>query len=304
MSRQTACLPWTSRTRRALLISASLVLAVTSSGCLLSTLAVLGAKPVEFADASGQDVLLRLSFDKSAFRPGEAVILTATLTNTTDETLRVRGLSGGSGPPQNVAGSVTFWRGRADEERRLERFPVVSLLESRDLRSGTEPLTELLPGQSIDRRFVLTRFTESPGAYVAQIQINPFVQSDLNQTRSGKIYSNVIGYAVHGQLLFDRDGVGLLELEEAINLCAARAPGDIVLADALLIEDEMGFYKWWVNVDYREPGGVERRIAYFVDPYLGRIWSEAQPFDPATHPRYRDLPQSRGIVPRRPTSGN
>jgi hypothetical protein len=215
--------------------------------------------------------------NKSVFRPGEAVVVTITARNTTNSTLRVLGLSADSGPPQSAKGTLTFWFGPDGRLDRLQRFPVISRLEARSRGTGGGEQVQLRPGEELTRQFVLTRITPDIGRYTFQVHLQPFSEDDLK--RIGKFYSEPAYYEVYGPPLFRRDSKGLLELEEAIRIAAAEAPGEVHLLDAVLIEDEMGFHRWWVNVDYERPEGGLVQTAYLVDPYLGRVWSEAKQFE-------------------------
>ncbi len=232
-----------------------------------------GGDEGDVIESSTGELLLRLDLDKSAYRPGEAVLAQVTVINTTDRAIEVRALD---------QESVTFWFGPFDGLRRVQRQPVVSNLERRDLERGLESVTLLEPGQEVRRPFLLTLLAREPGRFVAQAHMDPFRR--LRGPRVGILYSNPIEFLVYGDRLFERDAAGLIHLEEAIGLAAAAAPGDIVMTDAILVEDEMGFYKWWVNVDYRAPDGEVGKVGYLIDPYQGRVWSRAQPFADSMRP--------------------
>lgn len=284
--------------RRIMQLGGLLALSLMLSGC--SRLSKSSKEATETIESSTDEVIAQITLDKSVYRPGEAILAQVTVLNTTNQTLRVRVLDAFSGPPENAEGSVSFWFGPENSQRRTQRFPVISRVELQNRRENAEKTVEIAPQQTITRPFLLTRFTTEPGRFVAQVHITPFWQSDPLAQRVGKVFSNSVPYTVYGDILFDRDSRGLVYLEEAINLAAATTPGDIMLTDAMLIEDEMGFYKWWVNVDYRDPSGEMRKIAYLVDPYQGRVWSKARQFDPAAHPRNRNQPRSTDIPTRQP----
>lgn len=228
-------------------------------------------------DATAKDIVVSATLSKSVYRPGEAVVVTVTARNTTDGPLRVLPPTAEAGLPAAAAGPLTFWFGPDNTFDRFQRYPVVSRREasSRGVQGG-QTIT-LKSGEEMRRQFLLTRITEKPGAYVFQVHMEPFSGEDLK--RIGKFYSNPISYEVYGPRLFRRDSKGLIELEEAIRIAAAEAPGEVHLVDAVLIEDEMGFYRWWVNVDFEKPSGGLVQKAWLVDPYLGRVWSEARQFE-------------------------
>lgn len=228
-------------------------------------------------DATGKDIVVTATLNKSVYRPGEAVLVTVTARNTTGAPIRVLALAAESGPPATAAGPLTFWFGPHGTLDRFQRYPVVSRGEA-TARGSTGGETLLLgAGEEMQRQFVLTRITPKPGRLLFQIHCEPFPSKEIK--RIGKFYSEPQYYEVYGPQLFRRDSKGLIELEEAIRLAAAEVPGEINLVDAVLIDDEMGFNRWWVNVDYEKPAGGLVQTAYLIDPYLGRIWSEAKQFD-------------------------
>lgn len=242
------------------------------------------------AKVDAPPLLLQISLDKSVYRPGEAIVMSVTVVNTTDERISLASLD---------KTSLSFWFGATREDRRVERPPVVSKLEEKELQTGMARGMVLAPGESATRPFVHTRLTTEGGTFVTQAHMEPF--PDVRSAHEGKVFSNPVQYQVVGEPLFKRDNMGLLELEDAIRLASAKAPGDVTLSDSLLIEDEMGFYKWWINLDYREPQGASVRTAYLIDPYLGRIWSDAKPFDPALKKPAAGTPPPR--TPLKPRVG-
>lgn len=260
---------------------------------------------VEIIESSGHEVMIFAELDKSVYRPGEAMILTVTATNTTDETLPIRKLIAAPGPPASVRGPLTFWFGPANGQRRMQRYPVISDLEIEQMKDPSGDFTvALAPGETISRRFLLTEFTAKPGGFIAQAHFDAFGPGD--SSRIGKVFTNSIQFEVYGDRLYERDNKGLILYEEAINLAAARAPGDITLADAILIKDPAGFLKWWVNIDIREPQGKPRKIGYLVDPYRGRVLEKRGQYAPKMNPRLDRTPpdgrqvrrQQLGVLPR------
>lgn len=262
------------RFRRLLAPLALVLAALMLQGCGL--LAKKAQEREKIIDATGKDIVVLATTTKSVYRPGEAVVVTVTARNTTRTTLRVLPLSAESGPPNAAAGPLTFWFGKEGTLDRMQRYPVVSALESRSRAPGGGEAVDLGPGEEMSRQFLLTQITPKVGKYRFQVHVKPFPSEDLK--RIGKFYSEPIVYEVYGTPLFRRDTKGLIDLEEAIRLAAAESPGDVQLVDAVLIQDEMGFHRWWVNVDYSRPAGGIVHKAYLVDPYLGRIWSEAKQF--------------------------
>lgn len=243
----------------------------------------------QIAESSSDDVILRLSLEKPVYRPGEAVVIQVTMINTTDEPIRLRNLD---------KDSLSFWYGPQGEDRRVQREPVVSALEEKGLQGRGGGGMELAPGQSVTRPFVHTRMTKEAGPFVAQVHMDAY--PDVRSKRIGKIFSNPAEFMVHGDPLFLRDSMGLLDLEEGIKLAAASVPGDPFQSDALLIQDEMGFYKWWINLDYRDPQGEVVKTGYLIDPYFGRVWAEAKPFDASMKPREEQGARPLSPPPRAP----
>lgn len=266
--------------RRALGLVLLLLAGSLQTGCVL--LYKRAAEQTKTIESSADDLLLLAEVEKSVFRPGEAVIVYLTVSNTTEETIVVRGMSASTAPPGGIEGVVSFWYGRANSLRRLQRYPVVSTYEERQMASAETPTVEIEPGGTISRRFLLTRITPEPGTYRFQAHFDAY--SIIRSQRLGKVFSNSLRYEVHGDMLFERDSKGLILLEEAIRVASARAPGDVQLVDAILIRDEGGFFKWWVNVDYANEAHEVSKAGYLIDAYRGHIWKEADPFPDSAKP--------------------
>jgi hypothetical protein len=252
-----------------------LVAMLVLQGCGLLARKAKEADPL--IDATSKDLVVTATLSKSVYRPGEAVLVTVIARNTTNGTLRVRPLTAEAGPPLSASGSLTFWFGPERTLDRFQRYPVISNREARSRGVRGNETIELKAGEEIQRQFLLTRITRDPGRLVFQVRLEPFSSDELK--RIGKFYSEPTYYEVYGAPLFRRDSKGIIELEEAVRLATAEAPGEIHLVDAVLIEDEMGFYRWWVNVDYEKPSGGLVQTAYLIDPYIGRVWSDAKQFE-------------------------
>jgi hypothetical protein len=218
-------------------------------------------------DCAPDQINLRLSLDKKVYRPGEAMVMEVALTNTTGKEQPL---------PRLDVRSLSFWFGQVGEERRLQRTPVVSKKEEKDLKEKGGEEASLKPGQSWTRSFVHTGLTPETGQYVAQVHLESVL---AGTSADNKLYSNAPSYQVQGERLFKRDSQGLLELGEAFDLAAKQLTASVVSKDGILIEDEMGFYKWWINLDTLTPDGRPVKTGFLIDPYLGRVWSKAQPFD-------------------------
>jgi len=218
-------------------------------------------------DALPGQLNLRLSLDREVYRPGEAVVLEVAVTNTTNQEVPLPRLDGRS---------LSFWFGPVGEGRRCQRTPVMSKKEEKDLKEKGDEEASLKPGQRWTRSFVQTELTPETGQYVTQVHMGPVL---VDASADGKLYSNAPAYQVQGERLFKRDPQGLLELSEALDLAAKQLTANVVSKEGILIEDEMGFYKWWINLDTRTPDGRPLKTGYLIDPYLGRVWSKARPFE-------------------------
>ncbi len=248
---------------------ASSICAVLLASCsLFSPSAWKSAKDKEPEPAD--QLLLRATLDKSAYRPGEAILMRVSLTNTTPQSLSIKKLN---------AKSLTFWFGDVREGRRFERNAVVSKLEEKSINEAGTEVDELKPGESWERQFLLTRLTAEDGDYVAQVHMIPYADADSSGT--SKIFSNAPRYQVYGDRLFERDNGGLLQRKDAVKIASADLQAGSPLSDALLVEDEkVGFLVWWINLTYKNPQGEQVQTGYLVDPYWGKIRSRVKPFDP------------------------
>ena len=250
--------------RRPLALVAALGAVLAGLGC--------ASKGDQAAEPFIEDLALTLKLDRSVYRPGEAVVATVKLKNQSSRKMLLRDLDGVNGQ------SCSFWFYEAsDALTSLMRLPVRSLKE--------EPgkTTEVEPGESLERRFLLARLTEFSGPMRAQVHYNPnppFTQFDPDAAAS-KVFSNTVNFEVRGERLFERDSAGIILKEEAIGLAHAVAPGEVLAGEAIIFEDEKGFHKWYVNLRVRngEEGG--KVVAWFVDPYVGRVMDlKVKPFPP------------------------
>ena len=228
------------------------------------------------------DFQLSVTLDKSVYRPGEAVLATVTLSNNTNESIDM---------PELDANSVVFWFGRTNDPEKMERQAVTS---PKDPKGRIRPLPA---GETMRRQFIITTLTHYSGPLSLQAHYDPEIPMLAREIP--KIYSNAQPYDVSGPLLFARDGEGFIQKSEAIGLARAKVNQEVTAADAIFVEDEMGFYKCWVNL--KMPG--DQYVSYLVDPYIGRVWREAKPFNPALlKDKRRDPSKERNSVA--PPSGD
>lgn len=225
-----------------------------------------------------QQLRLELRLDRQVYRPGQAVIAQVTLTNAGPTTKTVRAMD---------AASVRFFFGRTQEETPLLRRPVTS---NRASRTDSRVLG---PGRRMARRFILTQVTQYRGGLRLQAHYHPLQVETGTPGPLPVVYSEANPYRVEGEVLFKRDSAGLIRREEAIELARQHVGGDVRQADAVLIEDEKGFYKWWVNIKTAAPArdGTDRLRSWFIDPYRGRVWAEASEGFPSS---IRDKPSASG----------
>jgi hypothetical protein len=221
---------------------------------------------------------LSATLDKSVYRPGEAIEVTVSLYNNTNKNLDV---------PELDAQSMGFWFGRTGDSEKMERKPIYS---------EKEPLGRIRPlgpGETIKRRFLLTQLTQFNGAMSFQAHYNVEIPGVAREIP--KLYSNAVPFDVSGPVLFNRDATGLIQKSEAIGLAQEQTKQEVLGADAVFVDDEMGFHKCWVNL--KVPG--DKMVSYFVDPYLGRVWGEAKaPFSPKmTEDNRRQKQMERKIAP-------
>ncbi|MBI3736739.1 hypothetical protein HY256_09535 [Candidatus Sumerlaeota bacterium] len=232
---------------------------------------------------------MSVTLDKSVYRPGEAVIMEVTVTNTTDKPIRIQKLD---------SRSASFWVGSKNSEERFQRMPVISKLEEKSLNAAGSDLTVLEPHKSLTRPFIHTFLTKEPGTYLTQAHLSPF--ADITSTHTGKIYSNPSEFEVRGDPLFGRDSEGLILKKdaEALGRELAKSDGEVLKTDSILAEDQhAGFYIWWVNVECKRADGSVIRTAYVIDPYRGRSKGRGKPFPDTLKPK---SPEIKTRIPKSP----
>ncbi|NQU42788.1 hypothetical protein HQ520_05850 [bacterium] len=158
----------------------------------------------------------------------------------------------------------------------------------------TEEMVKLAPGQDLVRPFVFTRVTTERGDFLIQ----PIYKNPVGVGRGGlaRVYGEPVRFSVEGEEVFAHRYLnGLLTKDDAIGLAEKEVSESVRESSAILVMDEAGFYEWWVNVWYGEAGEVEPEAvspgeesrsvgpvrSFFVNPYLARVWREAQPFEKA-----------------------
>lgn len=238
-----------------------------------------GSKPAA-ADAAS----LAIQLDKAAYRPGEAVVITAKLTNASGKPLKVRALD---------AFSVAFYFSQEGTPEPMRRQAVFSPTEA------LGQMTELPANQSKERQFLLTRITY----YSGPLKVVAIFDPNNPETRAAggelapKITSNEVRYTVGGEQLFAREpSSGLITGDDARRLAREKAIGSgLAGAEAAgikAVKDEYGFEKWYVNVS--APG--KGLTGWLVNPCTGVVNQANAPFDPKSIADPRLL---RAITPRK-----
>lgn len=262
-------------------------LLVLTSGC--RTMQRVDESAAEQANQDVDALTIRITLDKSVYRPGEAIRVDVMLCNNTNEPNTL---------PDLDAETARFYFGARDASERMERQAVSSKNET------MYQTIDLPPGQTTQRSFLLTRLTQYRGSMLVQTHYDP--NPPVGTRTMSKIFSNPIRFEVSGEPLFERDTAGLILKYEAIRLAQAQANGEVQSAAAVLVQGYDGFYQWWVNLQLAPEAGPVAPIGYIVDPYKGfvRGWA-VEPFDPKLlkDPRVVTRPSVRGAMGARGGAG-
>lgn len=205
---------------------------------------------------------------RQVFQPGEPVILKVTLKNTGRKDYPVFSLD---------YRSLEFYArpASADPDMPLRAYdPVFSP------REEPENLVNLEAGGQIERRFLLTLMTFERGSYLLQTQYqSPDIEDMANPV---KVFSDPVPFSVEGAKVYARRYLnGLIVEEDAIAIAEKYLKKDTTDSDIRLVIDEMGFYKWQVNLHILAENGGQAIRSFYVCPYQGVVKGEASvPFDP------------------------
>lgn len=203
---------------------------------------------------------LTLTPEKETLAPGEAAIITLVVSNRSDRPAEV---------PVPDHQSVQFFVKRADggAPDLVQHTPVYSPLAPVGGRQVLEP------GESLSRPFVFTRLSFERGVW-GMIAI----LDDPQSPTPVRTYAQPLTLTVSGErVLLQRTVDGLISQETAERLAREHWGRPEALAMSRQVRDEKGFVQWWVTLS----DGDEVR-AWFVNPYLGAVWKEAEPFEPET----------------------
>lgn len=222
--------------------------------------------PVE-ADPLMDQLEVTFTTDTTAYRPGQVVLCRVKVSN--------------PGPPVIVRAldhkSVDFYYGPLVADTRFKREPAYSEKEV------PGEMTRLATGESMERVYVHTRFTEDPGDFTSTAIYRPMPLAP-GQPGSAGITAPAVEYRVLGERNLHRDSEGILMKEDAIGLCLREAGRPPVRSDAVLVVNEAGLLDWWVSLEFQAPGESKASdgMAWFVNPYLGAIRGKAEYWEPGT----------------------
>ena len=239
-------------------------LIIIGLGCVL----LAPASCARFSARKGADSPLRLTIQlpKAQFLPGEVVKAEVALLNPTGQPVEVPMLD-------HTTLSFSFApkaKGGDKELRYIE--PVFSPKEP-----SAAPIA-LAPGTCLQRTFLFTKLTFERGAFVLQ-PIYSIPESGTTKP-ARRTYAKAVAFSVAGAKVFaHRTLDGLLTQDDAIALARREIKTKPKHAEAMLVTDEKGFPKWWVNLELAGPGAKGGSVkSYFIDPIQAKVWREAKPF--------------------------
>ncbi|MEN6626457.1 MAG: hypothetical protein ABFD69_09545 [Candidatus Sumerlaeia bacterium] len=234
---------------------------------------------------------LAIQLDKTAYRPGEPVKISAVLTNAGGKTSKLRKLD---------AQSVAFFYCREGDPEPMERRAVFG---------RREPLGEmsaLAAGAALNETFLLTRLTyySGPMTVVAIYDPNRADARVGGGRLAPKINSNVVKFQVAGEPMFAREpNSGLITSDEARRLAAEKARESgrqgAQAVDIVSVQDENGYDLWWVNVKSPNAGGIDELTGWAVSPYTGSVRQAPKPRT-AIDKRLIRKSAPKSIAPRAP----
>lgn len=199
-------------------------------------------------------------------RPGQALRVRVDIQNLRGKEVVVQYLNAESM-------SFSFWP-EGNPMNQLGREPVFSPKEPMDLAQTLPPVED----QSVMwRDFTFVDVTDSPGRFYLQGRYNTPVQGSDDQAVG---YTAPLPYVVEGEPMFQRDAGGLISKEDAIRLAKEELGRPTDFEAASLIENEAGFYDWWVTLRVTAEAlakGERAEKGYFVNPYVGFIRKQAKP---------------------------
>ena len=234
------------------------------------------------------DLTLKITLSADKYQPGQPVVARITLANAGSKALTTPMLD-----HTTVAFTVRpQLKGAIGDIKFVE--PISSSMETGGDKVTLQPAGST--SSTVSRDFIFTVLSlERGGAMLEAVYSRP---SPSALKPSPKTYAKAVVFTVEGDKAFAHRYLdGLLAREDAVRLAAARARGKVVSSDTLLITDEMGFYKWWINLTLEgAPGGNIK--SYFVDPIFARVWKEARPFTAAEKGADRTVSPNATVLQR------
>lgn len=225
-------------------------------------------------DIIQKGLVLNLTLNKEVYPPGEAVICDVSLENTSEILLNIRSLD---------HSSVEFYFLPKEKDSYSNMQIIEPVYSDYESANGTIVID---PKAKINRNFVFTNLTFNRGEFVFQATYT--IPQSPDSTEKIIIYSKPVFLNVKGEKVFtERYLNGIITKESAIELAKREirdkiektsAVMTIVKYDAILIKDEAGFLKWWVNITYKNVNYFEKTKSFFIDAYRGVVWKEAVPF--------------------------
>lgn len=226
-----------------------------------------------------EQLRLEMELEKEVFNRHEALLITVRLTNLSDEPAILPNLDHQTVEFMRADAMEVVEEGKDLETLMDSRKNAVRIMEPVfSPQENTGQPGQLPPGKTLKRRFLFTQATFDAGEYrmLADYKRPHPEQPNVPE----HIISKPVRFQVReGEPWPERYLNGLIKKEVALQLAKDSVPGSNKRATAKLIKDEKGFNKWWVNVRYESAGEGEAVRAFFIDPYQGRVWREAKPFE-------------------------
>ena len=217
---------------------------------------------------------LYLVLDKMVYRPNEPVLATLRLQNLNENEINVYNLD---------ARSVEFYHLNETTGEPMEVMPVFSE------REPMLTVTKLEPHGNMERSFLFTTITRREGDYSLQAL---FESSPFGEQERPTVISEARLFRVTGEPPYDRDNKGILKEKDAINIAVERVDLPIVDRTAKLVKNEAGFLDWWVRLTLEDKGQNGKLVqkAYFINPYLAVVRTEADPRIPPPEKKGKEPP--------------
>lgn len=254
--------------------------------CIFAVFFVAACTHFPIGTGKKSDIALSITLEKNVVQPGEAVLVDVKLLNQGHDAVTVKNLD---------HASVLFARWPKGEGGKSESTRFVEPVFSESIKTGEDVKIEA--GKSIQRPFLFTDLSLERGEFMLQATHVHSVRGAQLKTFSASIPLTVAGE----KPLVHRYSDGLLSKSDAIRISATEAGMASAAGDAVIILDEMGLKKWWVNLYPPTASSATSRPSvvksYFVDPYHAVVWREAKPFTPEIKQRgIQELPKDSKAV--------